>query len=104
MTGEENPPMAERESVAGNPLLHSIDDACRRLSMGRSWLYAEIAAGNVKVAKLGRRTLIPESELRRIARQAVLTGWPQPRTPPKTGIASGGGRGWQDVSFLVGAG
>src|SRR3546814_6550738 len=39
MTGEENPPMAERESVAGNPLLHSIDDACRRLSMGRSWLY-----------------------------------------------------------------
>src|SRR3546814_15276147 len=78
MTGEENPPMAERESVAGNPLLHSIDDACRRLSMGRSWLYAEIAAGNVKVAKLGRRTLIPERERRRTARQAVPTGGPIP--------------------------
>lgn len=73
MIGKENPLSAGRESVAENPLLYSIDDACRRLSMGRSWLYAEISAGNVKVAKLGRRTLIPESELRRIAQQAVLS-------------------------------
>ena len=71
MAIEENPRNAERESVADVPLLHSIDGACRRLGMGKSWLYAEIAAGNVKVAKLGRRTLVPEGELLRIARQAV---------------------------------
>lgn len=73
MKVEQNPPLAERATVVGNPLLHSIDEACKRLSMGRSWLYAEISAGNVKVAKLGRRTLIPDSELRRIAEQAVLS-------------------------------
>src|SRR3546814_4802579 len=55
MEVEENPLNAGRDSVAENPLLHSIDGACRRLSIGRSWLYAEIAAGNIKVAKLGRR-------------------------------------------------
>lgn len=60
-----------RESVACTPLLHSIEDACRRLSMGRSWLYAEIGAGRIKVVKLGRRTLIPDSELQRIVAQAV---------------------------------
>jgi excisionase family DNA binding protein len=71
MSTKKDPQDAGREGVAENPLLHSIDGACRRLSIGRSWLYAEIAAGNVKVAKLGRRTLIPESELRRIAVQAL---------------------------------
>ena len=68
---QENPRDAGRESVAETPLLHSIEGACRRLSMGRSWLYAEIAAGRIKVAKLGRRTLIHDEELRRVAGQAV---------------------------------
>ena len=67
----QNPQVAGRESVAENPLLHSIDGACNRLSMGRSWIYAEISAGRISVARLGRRTLIPESELQRIAAQAV---------------------------------
>lgn len=62
---------AGRESAAETPLLHSINDACRRLSIGRSWLYAEIAAGRIKTAKLGRRTLIPDTELRRVAGEAV---------------------------------
>lgn len=66
-----NPRIAGREIVAEFPLLHSIDSACRRLSMGRSWLYSEIAAGRIQVAKLGRRTLIPETELHRLASKAV---------------------------------
>lgn len=68
---KENSRNAGRESVAGTPLLHSIDGACQRLSMGRSWLYAEISSGRIRVAKLGRRTLIPDEELRRVAGQAV---------------------------------
>lgn len=67
----ENPQTAGRESVAENPMLHSIDNACKQLSISRTWIYAEITAGRIKVAKLGRRTLIPESELRRVAAQAV---------------------------------
>lgn len=71
METNEIPQTAGRESVAENPMLHSIDGACKRLSIGRSWIYAEIAAGRIKVAKLGRRTLIPDSELRRIVGKAV---------------------------------
>lgn len=66
-----NPLDAGGESAAEIPLLHSINDACKRLSIGRSWLYAEIAAGRIRVAKLGRRTLIPDAELRRVAGEAV---------------------------------
>ena len=67
----ENPQIAGREGVAETPLFHSIGEVCRRLSMSRSWLYAQIASGDVMIVKLGRRTLIPDVELRRIANQAV---------------------------------
>lgn len=71
MKAVHNPLSAGRESVADGPLLHSIDAVCKRLSMGRSWIYAEIAAGRISAVKLGRRTLIAESEIQRIVAQAV---------------------------------
>ena len=71
---QENPLRAGREAVVESPLLHSLDSACQRLSMSRGWLYAEIAAGRVQAAKLGRRTLIADDELRRIAANAVKGG------------------------------
>lgn len=71
---QENPQNAGRESVAESPLLHSIDGACARLSMGRSWLYAEIKAGRIRVAKIGRRTLIEDAELRRVVAEAIKGG------------------------------
>jgi excisionase family DNA binding protein len=71
MQTKENPLNAGRESVAESPLLHSIDGACHRLSIGRSWLYTEIAAGRIKVVKLGRRTLIPDAELRRVVTEGT---------------------------------
>ena len=46
-------------------LLHSLPDACGRLGIGRSKLYELIAAGDLKVIKIGRRSLIAESELHR---------------------------------------
>lgn len=63
----ENLQIAGRGTVAVNPLLHSIDGACHMLSMRRTWLYAQIKAGQIATVKLGRRTLIPDSELQRIA-------------------------------------
>lgn len=72
MTIQQNPQIAGRDSVAERPLLHSIDGACKHLSMGRSWLYAEISAGRIQVARIGRRTLIPDTELQRIAARAVV--------------------------------
>ena len=40
-----------------------IDQASHRAGIGRTKLYEEIAAGEIKTIKVGRRTLVPESEL-----------------------------------------
>ena len=38
---------------------YSIDTFCKMFSIGRTLAYAEIKAGRLKIAKIGRRTLIP---------------------------------------------
>ena len=50
------------------PLLNTLPVAVRRLGLGRSKVYEEIAAGNLRVVKVGRRTLIAETELQRYVR------------------------------------
>lgn len=69
---EKTPPLAGRESVAGNPpQLHSVDEVCRRLgNMGRTWFYGEVAAKRIRPIKLGARTLVSDSELRRYIAEA----------------------------------
>lgn len=47
------------------PLAHAVPDACQRLGISRSTLYELIASGEIRSFKVGTRTLIPESELRR---------------------------------------
>jgi excisionase family DNA binding protein len=51
---------AELDTVARSPgRLLSIDEAAATLGLGRSLLYAEIAAGRIRSVKVGRRRLIP---------------------------------------------
>ena len=50
------------------PLLNTMPEVVRRLGLGRSKVYEEIAAGNLRVVKVGRRTLIAETELQRYVR------------------------------------
>ncbi len=45
------------------PAAYSINDAARRLSIGRSSLYALINSGELKPIKLGGRTLIVREEI-----------------------------------------
>ena len=45
------------------PLLLPITDACRSLGIGRSKLYELIAAGDISIRKIGRKTLVPREEL-----------------------------------------
>jgi excisionase family DNA binding protein len=47
------------------PLLHSIQDSIRILGIGRSSLYNLITDGKIHPVKIGRRTLIPNHEIRR---------------------------------------
>ncbi len=47
------------------PLAHTIPEACRRLSIGKTTLYQLMTTGDIKAIKVGTRTLIPETELQR---------------------------------------
>jgi excisionase family DNA binding protein len=47
------------------PIADPVSVAAHRLGIGRANLYKEIAAGRLRVRKLGRRTLIERSEQER---------------------------------------
>lgn len=51
------------QAAAGPERLLSIDEAARALGIGRSALYAELAADRIRSIKIGRRRLIPSSAI-----------------------------------------
>ena len=57
--------MSNIRSLAA-PLAHRIPEACSRLGIGRSSLYALIKSGEIRTIKIGSRTLIPEAELLKV--------------------------------------
>jgi excisionase family DNA binding protein len=48
------------------PIAYSINDACKAIGLGRTYLYQMISDGRLEVRKVGKRTLIPASSLRRL--------------------------------------
>jgi excisionase family DNA binding protein len=66
------------------PLLHSIQSSTQILGIGRSSLYGLIGEGKICTVKIGRRTLIPDREIRRYVESLIL---PQDKT-----IVAGTGR------------
>jgi excisionase family DNA binding protein len=58
--------MAETAQVA-----NSIENTCARLSIGRTTFYDLVNAGRLKVFKLGRKTLVPESEIQRLVSEQL---------------------------------
>jgi excisionase family DNA binding protein len=48
----------------GPKYAHSVEDAARIASSGRTTVYEEINAGRLKARKVGRRTLILDEDLR----------------------------------------
>ena len=52
-------------------LSYSINDACDEINCGRTKIYQEIAAGKIKVRKLGKRSIILADDL-----QAYLNSLP----------------------------
>lgn len=48
------------------PLTVRVPEACRLTGIGRSKLYALIAAGQLETVKIGSITLVPMASLRRL--------------------------------------
>ncbi|MET3653917.1 helix-turn-helix domain-containing protein [Dyella japonica] len=59
------------------PLVHSMDSACARLSIGKDTLYTLLAQGDLKAFKVGNKPLIPESELQRFIRERMQAAHPR---------------------------
>jgi len=61
------------EDAAGNavsrPLAVRVPEACRLTGIGRSKLYELIAAGEIRVIKVGSITLIPWAALQQFLQQ-----------------------------------
>ncbi|MBK6296579.1 MAG: helix-turn-helix domain-containing protein [Sphingomonadales bacterium] len=52
-----------QNNTAPTPLAYSIKDACRATSLGKTSIYAHIAAGRLKAHRIGGRTVIPADSL-----------------------------------------
>lgn len=48
------------------PILISVNDAARTLSLGRTSIYELINQGQLEIVKIGRRTLVRVESLRRL--------------------------------------
>lgn len=53
------------------PLAHSVPDACARLGISRTTLYALIGTGQLRSFKVGAKTLIPESDLQKFVSEKL---------------------------------
>lgn len=47
------------------PLNIPVQDAFRALGIGRTLFYSEVAAGRIRIIKIGTRSLVPVAELHR---------------------------------------
>jgi hypothetical protein len=56
------------------PISVSIADAVRMSGLGRTSIYAAIAAGKLKVRKSGRRTIVETSALRKFIEELPESG------------------------------
>lgn len=64
-------PRIPTRSQHRDPLLVSIPETCRLLSLGRTSVYELIEAGDLRVIRVGRRVLVPTAELDRVIEQRM---------------------------------
>ena len=63
--------MKSEINLTGERLAYTVDDYCRRAGFGRTFFYAMVKAGKIRVIKFGGRTLVPRDEAERLARGEV---------------------------------
>ena len=61
----------ENEDQPLSALAYSVPDSCRRLGLGRTTVYELIRSGELTPVNFGRRTVIPEAELRGLIERRI---------------------------------
>jgi excisionase family DNA binding protein len=64
-------------------ILYSQKEAAQQLSVSVSTVEQLIAQGEIQIRRLGRRVLIPRSELEKLARRDVQIYWPDQKDGKK---------------------
>ena len=54
------------------PFVHSVDGACRLLGFRRGNLASLIASGELKASRVGKRILIPHSEVEKLLERTTI--------------------------------
>jgi excisionase family DNA binding protein len=62
--------MTATPTPLAEPLALTIPNACRAIGVGKTWIYEQAKAGNLKLVHLGGRTVIPMAELKRLMESA----------------------------------
>ncbi len=57
-------------------LATTVEGAAQALGIGRTTVYRLINEGNLKVVKIGRRTLVTSESIRALVPSSKLTAWP----------------------------
>jgi excisionase family DNA binding protein len=66
----ENPEIGKKPCEVSSlaPMAYRVPDACHLLSISRSHLYDLVSEGQVRLVKIGNRSLVPASEIARLVR------------------------------------
>jgi excisionase family DNA binding protein len=65
---EELAPAPAADQVDAPERIYSVEQAAELLAVGRTFLFGEIARGNLRTLKAGRRRLVPASSISDYAR------------------------------------
>ncbi len=60
-----------KEAHMDRKILYSVNNAADQLDVGRSTIYGLIAAKKLTVVKIGRRTLITDQSIRKLAEDQI---------------------------------
>jgi excisionase family DNA binding protein len=55
----------------------TVNEACRRLTCGRTLFYSLVKAGHLKPVKIGRRTIIPAQQIESLLLTGVTAAQPK---------------------------
>jgi excisionase family DNA binding protein len=90
----ETKPRGVVSSSTARPDAWRVNDALRQLSISRATLYKMASSGDIRLARIGGRTLVPDAEIKRLVWGRRVIDGPDKRTPGDAWRRRPGGEDW----------